>query len=724
MSTPEPAVPVDSLLAHQDFVRALARNLVGDVSSADDVVQDTWLAALRSPPRDGHSLRSWLAAVVRSRAQNTRRGHARRQVREELAACSEVDESDASLRRQVELSQDIVRVVLALDEPYRSVVLQRYYEDLSPTEIARRRGVAAGTIRSQLSRGHELLRERLDRQYGDRRAWCVMLVPLIDRGATKSLTLSTTLWFVTAVATVAVLAPISWRAATAKTTYPPNVAPPPEILGSADASFVLELSTAEPSRSRVALPAAKAPAIDSQASAHASAGPSASADLSAMSARELVERMVQVQRLLEQRVLINGREWPPSLTTLKEDSEAGIFWIVPRDRFDFESANPFGLRGGGAYYSFVTRSHSYDREPDIELTAEGMFNSTAMGPAFLVSLGKLDLLRVPASASATIDAAGPRVNDAWNALWTEPDVVQKHAARLELQPSARAAVGETYVLRRLSRNDHDVLAAFTVLEERDHAMRIAFRVLKTWPVVDQHAAATGTGFESSIGAPPAWVDAMSVERLLVLADEVRAQSKLVLFGIPEPLRERDAASTGAQNSGVVRVLEGGRFDRVVMARGGGSFWSFATRDHDYNREPDIALQDGRLSSGFYGASTGMVLDLGTVRIGDVSVQRDSPPPTLSAIHRKAWELMWTVTPHAWPRDGQIVVALDEEQRKQADELGVLHGTKAQAGHSYLVRSVLPDEHDLIAAFEIVGRDENGITIAWRLLATFPIPKKP
>src|SRR5205814_10341316 len=47
----------EELLAHAGWVRALARELVRDASTADDLVQETWLAALRHPPRAGSSMR-------------------------------------------------------------------------------------------------------------------------------------------------------------------------------------------------------------------------------------------------------------------------------------------------------------------------------------------------------------------------------------------------------------------------------------------------------------------------------------------------------------------------------------------------------------------------------------------------------------------------------------------------------------------------------------------
>ena len=40
----------EDLLEHLDWARALARKLVLDTSTADDVVQDSFASALRTPP--------------------------------------------------------------------------------------------------------------------------------------------------------------------------------------------------------------------------------------------------------------------------------------------------------------------------------------------------------------------------------------------------------------------------------------------------------------------------------------------------------------------------------------------------------------------------------------------------------------------------------------------------------------------------------------------------
>ena len=71
------APDVDELLAQAPFVRRLAAGLLRDDNDVDDVVQQTWRATLRSPPRHRGALRSWLGRVVRSVVRERRRASSR-----------------------------------------------------------------------------------------------------------------------------------------------------------------------------------------------------------------------------------------------------------------------------------------------------------------------------------------------------------------------------------------------------------------------------------------------------------------------------------------------------------------------------------------------------------------------------------------------------------------------------------------------------------------------
>ncbi len=183
------AFDAERLLEHVDWIGALARRLVADGDVAEDIVQETWASALEHRPASDRPLRPWLASVLRNFARERRRSEAHRKLREEAVAVREALPSSAELAGTVEWHKLLVELVLALDEPYRETVILRTFRGLSSAEIARDRGVAAGTVRWRLKVGLDALREELDRRHGgDRSAWCAALLPLAaasEKGATS-----------------------------------------------------------------------------------------------------------------------------------------------------------------------------------------------------------------------------------------------------------------------------------------------------------------------------------------------------------------------------------------------------------------------------------------------------------------------------------------------------------------------------------------------------------
>src|SRR5262245_17970290 len=140
-----PSHAPEALLADHGWARRLARRLVQDPALAEDLIQDTWVQALEQPPRASWPRRSWLAGVLRNLAREGRRERARREAREHAAARPEAASSAAEALQRMALQQDVVRAVLALEEPYRSTIVLRFYENLPPRKIAARQGVPVAT---------------------------------------------------------------------------------------------------------------------------------------------------------------------------------------------------------------------------------------------------------------------------------------------------------------------------------------------------------------------------------------------------------------------------------------------------------------------------------------------------------------------------------------------------------------------------------------------------
>ena len=83
------------------------------------------------------------------------------------------------------MHQSVVRAVMELDEPYRTAVLLRYFDDLSCREIAERLEVPIETVRTRVKRGVLMLRTRLDEQHGERSAWLGPLSAMAELSTTS-----------------------------------------------------------------------------------------------------------------------------------------------------------------------------------------------------------------------------------------------------------------------------------------------------------------------------------------------------------------------------------------------------------------------------------------------------------------------------------------------------------------------------------------------------------
>ncbi|MDF1701067.1 MAG: sigma-70 family RNA polymerase sigma factor, partial [Planctomycetota bacterium] len=171
-------IPMQRLLQHRQWVRNLARKLVLDEARADDLEQQTWLAAIERPPTSD-TPKAWLGTVMRNLAARMRRSEYRVDRREGVAARPERLPATGDVVAQAELHKQVVQAVLDLDEPYRETVLLRHYEGLAPRHVAARMGVPVETVRSRTRRGLQQVRSRLDARHGgDGHAWKLALLPL------------------------------------------------------------------------------------------------------------------------------------------------------------------------------------------------------------------------------------------------------------------------------------------------------------------------------------------------------------------------------------------------------------------------------------------------------------------------------------------------------------------------------------------------------------------
>ncbi len=177
---PQPSsLDAERLMAEVAWVRRLAARLAGDGHQADDLVQDTMAVAVAALRRDGvrpASTRAWLTGVLRNVFRQNARRDRHRAERELEVSRAERTPSTADLVERASMQRQLVGVLLELDEPYRSTLLLKFFEELPHDEIARRTNVSVSAVSTRVSRGLERMRTRLERRMGS--AWIVALAPL------------------------------------------------------------------------------------------------------------------------------------------------------------------------------------------------------------------------------------------------------------------------------------------------------------------------------------------------------------------------------------------------------------------------------------------------------------------------------------------------------------------------------------------------------------------
>jgi RNA polymerase sigma-70 factor, ECF subfamily len=147
---------------HERMALAVAMAIVGEPSTAGDVVQDAFLrawqrmASLKEPAR----FAAWLCGIVRNLAIDEKRRI------KPVSIEAATPKSDASvqplenLRRQEECDQ-VVNAMGSLDQITRVCLTLRYYDNLSSKQISAIVELSAEAVDARISRGRAEMRKIL-----------------------------------------------------------------------------------------------------------------------------------------------------------------------------------------------------------------------------------------------------------------------------------------------------------------------------------------------------------------------------------------------------------------------------------------------------------------------------------------------------------------------------------------------------------------------------------
>jgi RNA polymerase sigma-70 factor, ECF subfamily len=144
-------------------VRAAAARVVGEGADADDVVQDTFLAAFRNLKRfqGRSSLRTWLYRIAVNFALQRR---AASRLRDTAGLdCAVAGSEEGRMAARIDLHKALAAMAL-LDDGKRSALVLHELEGMTAEQIARSQGRPLSTVLSRLARGRRALAQLLSRQ--------------------------------------------------------------------------------------------------------------------------------------------------------------------------------------------------------------------------------------------------------------------------------------------------------------------------------------------------------------------------------------------------------------------------------------------------------------------------------------------------------------------------------------------------------------------------------
>ncbi len=155
------------LREHESMVFSIAYHFLRDRAAAEELAQDVFLQLYRnldSLESPEHATR-WLRRVATNRCIDFCR---RRRLAPQVGLDEVREPAAPAAARDPMLSRALVQLVASLPEKWRALIVLKYQEDMDNEEIAATLEMPVGTVKSQLSRALDLLREKASRVLGER----------------------------------------------------------------------------------------------------------------------------------------------------------------------------------------------------------------------------------------------------------------------------------------------------------------------------------------------------------------------------------------------------------------------------------------------------------------------------------------------------------------------------------------------------------------------------
>lgn len=149
---------------YQNLIFSICLKLTGDYFAAEDLTQETFLAAFRHlEDFDGRAEKAWLCRIASNKCIDYQRGAARRIVPEPEEELIDMEQAGGDEPLELFLNREVMEELTAccnaLSPPYREIALLYFAQGRTAREIADRSGANIKTIQTQIYRAREMLKK-------------------------------------------------------------------------------------------------------------------------------------------------------------------------------------------------------------------------------------------------------------------------------------------------------------------------------------------------------------------------------------------------------------------------------------------------------------------------------------------------------------------------------------------------------------------------------------
>jgi hypothetical protein len=226
----------------------------------------------------------------------------------------------------------------------------------------------------------------------------------------------------------------------------------------------------------------------------------------------------------------------------------------------------------------------------------------------------------------------------------------------------------------------------------------------------------------SFGSINVLAQSESRDQVLQQIETKRAELSALEKKFLSPSAEDRAAYAGflkQPDTGLIRLLPRDVYDsetykknkKTLTLTGGGAYYSFALRTHEYGNGTDIGLDSGQLQAGFAGFNFGIMTNLGDVPFEEITLDHPfahfvstySAPETETDIRSEQTRFSRGTT---------------------VGETNYRNHLPVEVNATYLVRSIdYYAKENVLVAFRVIRKDTDGsVIIVWKILKKYPQPR--